>query len=378
MGERLGPLLVALLAAAPALAAADDYQAALDGAAGEAAAGRYREAARRLEGPAGRWPQDLPLQLALAYDLLRAGEYDRAEEAYRRALELEPDSADARRGLDDARLRRGEPTRFWAGLFAGGASAAALPGLGGLGVGAATLDGTVDDHLTLGLLYRALVWSDPAAAGGMGRGRGAAGGGASLDGQQEGHLSVGWAEPGWSVSLQGAAISRATAAGPTGAVEVGHPGVAGGLSGLLVAGLEWRAAIAGASYDDHGVGQLEASAALPIGDRFAVRLGGRGQLAPGSEGGAGMVAVELRGPWAASLSGEVGRELRPIDLEERILYDSDQALAWAARARLGFPISGALRGWAGADLEAWRGGPVGLPPASGIVERLAAGLVFSF
>ncbi len=366
-------VIALLLALAPWTARADDYTDALAAARRAAQEGHPAEAARLLDEPARRWPQDLPLQLERAYDLLRAGEYERAAEGYRAALALEPGSGEARRGLDDARLRRGARDQVWLGVFGGATLTSGLAGRPAVGLGVVSLDAVVDDRWALSGLYRAFAWSAGGAAGMPARGgRGAS---LSLGTQHEAHLGVGWSTPRWGVGAQLAAIGEATG---TGGVVLGHQGAGGALSAFLVAGLEWRAAAAAVRYDDVDALQLEAGATLPIGSRLALGLGGRAQRVGGRSLSAGLASVELRGPWHLRLSGEAGTQYRLTDVAGQSLYDGDDDLRLAVRARADVPLHGPVRAWAAWDLEGWRTPASPGPAVDYVVQRFTAGLVFTW
>ncbi len=375
MGRAVALLLLLL---APAAVRADAYEDALAGARQQAAGGHYLEAARSLEGPAATWPQDLPLQLARAYYLLRAGEYAAAEAQYRRVLDLEPGSDEARRGLEDAQLGRGAPDQVWIGIYGAGTSYSGPSAGSDLYAGVLTVDAQLADRWTVGGLYRMLGTPSSLTSGG-GRGRMQGGGttaGATL--QHELHLSLGLASPGWQVALRGAAISRA--ATTTAGVEQisGYGGVVAGLSAMVRYGLEWRAVAATSWYEDLTVYQLEGTAALPLGEHLALRAGVRTQLADGATTTAALAGVEWRGPWSLALSGEYGPQLRPADLEARVLYDVPDELRWAVRLQASLPLGHHARAWLGADLEDWRPQPPSDPPADTTATRLSAGLSFSF
>jgi hypothetical protein len=367
-----------LLLLTPAAARADAYDEALSTARQHAAAGHFKEAARSLEGPAATWPQDLPLQLARAYYLLRAGEYAAAEVQYRRVLDLEPGSDEARRGLEDAQLGRGAPDQTWIGIYGAGTSYSGPSAGSDLYAGVLTVDAQLADRWIVGGLYRLLGPPSSLTSGG-GRGR-MQGGGTTAEAplQHELHLSLGLASPGWQVTLRGAAISR-SAVTTAGVEQVyGYGGIVAGLSALVRYGLEWRAAVATSWYEDLTVHQLEATAALPLGDHLAFRAGARTQLAEGSTTTAALAGVEWRGPWSLSLAGEYGPQLRPADLEARVLYDVPDRLQWALRLQASIPLSHHARAWLGADLEDWRPQPPSDPPADTTATRLSAGLSFSF
>jgi len=366
-------MALALLLLAPAAALADGYDDALSVARQQAAAGRYEEAAQALVGPSATWPQDVPLQLARAYYLLRAGDYGAAEDQYRVVLALEPGSDEARRGLADARLDRGAPTQAWVGLYGtlttSTGQANASPLLGGV----LTFDAQLADRWILGGLFRALGSTTSVTGGGRGQGSGAV-----APVQQEGHLSFGLASTGWQLVLHGAAISRV--ATTTAGVEqvYGYGGVAAGLSAMVRYGLEWRASAVASWYEDLTVYQLEATAALPLGEHLALRAGARTQLSGGSTTTAALAGIEWRGPWNTSLSGEYGPQFRPADLAARALYDVPGELQWAARLQSSFPLGRHARAWLGADLEGWRNAPASGLPAETTATRLSAGLSFSF
>lgn len=367
-------LVLLLLLAAPWPAAADDaYEQALAGARLHAENGRFAEAAQALSGPSAEWPQDFPLQLARAYYLLRAGAYQAAEAQYGAALLLEPDSPEARQGLDDARQGRGAPNQVWLGLYGGGTTYSGATSRSPLWAGVLTLDAQLADRWTLGALYRALG-STSNLTGGM-RGQG---GGASLSVQHEGHLVLGMSSTDWRLRLHGAAISR-SAQTRAGVEQVqGYGGMAAGLSAMARFGLEWRASAVTTWYEDLTVSQLEGSATLPLGARLAFRAGVRTQHSGGTATSAALAGVEWRGPLSLTLSGEYGPQRRPVDLDGRVLYNVSEELRWAARLQASFPLSRQVQALVGADLERWRTPSVSGLPADSTVSRFSAGLVFSF
>jgi hypothetical protein len=365
--------LPSLAAAQQGLAAADPYNAALAEARVEADAGHFAAAARRLESPAATWPQDFTLQLQRAFYLLRAGRFEEAARAYRRALALSPDSAEARGGLEDALAGRGTPNRLWLGLAAGWTSWSGNPNRSSLGAGALSLDAQLHDHWTVGGLYRgfaAPVTSPGGGAGGI------------SDLSHEGQLSFGYAASDWSVALQGVAASsaRATTGGVTRTYAYG--GLGAGLAATLRLGLEWRASAALIDWDDQASAQLEVGAALPLGRHLRLEAGWRGQRLDGTVSGAALAGVAWRSSWELSLRGEYGRQRRPWDLGERTLYGLPEELRGALRLQGSVPFTPSVRGWLSADLERWQAATAtataGATPTDSTATRLTAGLLFSF
>ena len=362
-----------LLLMTPAAALADAYGEALMTARQQAASGRFKEAAQSLEGPAASWPQDVPLQLALAFYLLRAGDYGAAEDQYGVVLALEPASEEARQGLAAAQLDRGAPSQAWVGLYGTATTYTGQTSASPLLTAVLTLDAQLADRWVVGALYRVLGSTSGITGGGGGQG-----GGDTVPIQQEGHLSFGLASPDWQLVLHGAAISR-VAVTKAGVEQVyGYGGVAAGLSAMARYGLEWRGSAVASWYEDLTVYQVEGTAALPLGDHLALRAGARTQLSAGAAHVAALAGVEWRGPFNLSLSGEFGPQLRPADLVVRVLYDVSAELLWAARLQAGFPLGHHVRGWLGADLEGWRTQATSGLPADSTGARLSAGLSFSF
>jgi hypothetical protein len=355
--------------AGPEAASLDAYDTALAEAREEAGAGRFAGAARRLEAPAASWSQDFTIQLARAYYLLRAGDYPEAARGYRRALALSPDSAEAQRGLDDARAGRGAPTQGWLGLSLGGTRWNGNPARASLGSAGLSLDAVLADHWTIGGTYRG--FAAPVTA------RGGASAGIS-DLAHEGQLAAGYAATGWSLTLHGAATSSSAAAPAGGSQRSGYGGVGAGLAASLVLGLEWRASVALIDWEDQAGGQVEATAALPIGQHLRLEGGWRGQRLDGTVSGAALAGVAWRGPWTLSLRGELGSQRRPWDLGERTIHALPETLRGALRLQASVPLTPSVRGWLGADLERWRlQVAVGSPTVS-TASRLTAGLVLSF
>jgi Flp pilus assembly protein TadD len=104
------PLLASLAIALPAqgvLAEEPDHEVTTTAARHAAARGEWLGAAMLLEAPAEAFPQDRSLQVEHAWYLLRAGEGEKAERAYRAALALNPRSLDAQLGLVDALMAQG-------------------------------------------------------------------------------------------------------------------------------------------------------------------------------------------------------------------------------------------------------------------------------
>src|SRR5262245_26610241 len=79
--------------------AEDAYDDAFARAAGLEPAGDLDGAARALELVLPLYPQDYALPLQLAWIHLRAGRFEQAERAYRRALAVSPTAVEARAGL---------------------------------------------------------------------------------------------------------------------------------------------------------------------------------------------------------------------------------------------------------------------------------------
>jgi hypothetical protein len=373
----LSGLALAVLLPAAAVAgqagppAADTYDSTLAEARELAAAGRYAAAAYALQSAAETWPQDFPLQLARAYYLLRAGRYQAAADGYRTALALEPESKDARLGLDDALAERGAPSRGWLGFYGGGTGWSGHPSRTSLASGALTLDAVLDDRWSLGLLYRGLLTP---AAGSSGPGRASA---SAPELSHEGQLALGLAASRWSLTLHGAAVSGSTLTAGRVTETSGYGGAAVGLAGSLHLGLDWRASAAFISWEDQSSAQVEASATLPIGRRLSIQAGWRGQRLDGSVSGAALLGVAWAGPWTLSLRGEYGHQRRPWDLEARTLYGLPEELRAAVRFQTSVPLGGTVRGWLGADWEAWRTPAAGATPTDSSSTRLSAGLIFS-
>ncbi len=372
MKARHAALLAAALALLPGLAPgaapADPYQAALDRAGAEGEAGRYEEAAGVLSAAAAEWPQDFQLRLAQAYYLLRAGRYEDAADRYRAALELSPDSAEAHRGLEDARARRGAPTQWWLGLHGAGTGWSGHPARTSLGAGVASLDGVAWDRWSLGATYRALAAPAQATAAGRGRGGGSVG-----EVSHEGQAVVGFAGDGWGLSLHGAAVSRSAVPSAGQELVFGYGGAGAALAASLELGLAWRGAAAWIGWEDRPAVQLEATAALPLGHHLELQAGWRGQRLDGALSGAALAGVAWRGPWSVALRAEHGWQRRPWDLAGRALYGLPEPLLGALRLEAGLPVAGPVRAWLGADLERWRVDGAGDATAA----RLGAGLLLS-
>jgi tetratricopeptide (TPR) repeat protein len=376
-GARVALLLgLLLLAALPALAPAqaepplaDPYGAALAAARGEAEAGRWAAAARRLESPAATWPQDFPLQLQRAFYLLRAGHFDEAAGAYRRALALSPDSAEAQRGLDDARSGRGTPDRLWLGLAAGWTSWSGSPGRSSVGSGALSLDAQLRDHWTLGGLYRGFAAPVTTPGGGPG---------GISDLAHEGQLSLGYAASDWSLTLQGVASSSASSTSVGVTKTYAYQGLGAGLAASYRLGLEWHASAALIGWEDQSSAQLEVGAALPLGQHLRLEAGWRGQRLDGTVSGAALAGIAWTGPWTLSLRGEYGWQRRPWDLGERTLYGLPETLRGALRLQGSVPFTPTVRGWLSADLERWQATTTGAATADSTATRLTGGLLFSF
>lgn len=363
-------LLAALASVLPpggAPAPVDPYEAALSAARVEADAGRPGAAAGVLEDAVATWPQDFQLQLARAYYLLRAGRYGEAAAGYRAALALSPGSAEAHRGLDDARAGRGAPSQAWLGLYGGGTTWTGNPDRTSLAAGTLALDAQLADRWTIGVLYRGLL--APAAATG-GRGRQASLGAVSHEGQ----LALGHAAPGWSLTLHGAAVSRSTVVSGGAERVLGYQGAGAGLAGTLQLGLDWRLAAAVVAWEDQAVTQVEAGASLRLGRHFSLQAGWRAQRLAGETTGAALAGVAWRGAWSLSLRGEHGVQRRPWDLDGRALYGVPEALRSALRLQASLPLAPRVHAWLGADLERWRPATAA---ADATATRLAAGLILT-
>jgi hypothetical protein len=326
-----------------------------------------------LAGPAAEWPQDFPLQLARAYYLLRAGAYAEAEAQYRVALALEPGSPEARQGLADARLGLGAPDQLWLTLSGSGTAYGGPTTRSSLYTGALRLDAQLEDRWVLGALYRGLGTA-ASFTGGGGKGSGAS---ASI--QSEGHLWFGHVAPNWQLVVSGAGITRSVATRAGVEQVYAYGGLAAGLSAMARYGLDWRAAAITTWYEDLATSQLEGSGTLLLhGGLLALRAGARAQLAEGGSSGAALAAVEWRGPWSLTLSGEYGPQRRPVDLEARVLYGLPDQLRWAARIQTSVMLGHRARAWLAADLEGWRPPPSATPLADYTATRLSAGLTFTY
>jgi hypothetical protein len=398
----VGTAAIVAVAAAPA-ARAGEYDDALAAARAAAAQGRPGRAARLLEEPARRWPQDYPLRLARGGYLLSAGDASVAEDEYRAALDLAPEAVEPRLGLAWAARGRGDVaasrSRFEEVLTRSPASTAARDGLAALGpehrgwvglvgsgtawsgrpgrtwVAGAGLDAgaVLADRWTLGLTYRALI--PPTAvtgSGGGGRGRGArASPTEDAEVQHELHGAAGWDRGDSAVGLVAGGLTD------PGAASGVLAGAAGALTGTWRGPVELSASAAGSTWDDGAtVLQGEARAALHVAGPLWASAGGRGQLSGGAGFGAGLLRLELRGRWSLAAAGELGLQRRPYDLDARALYGLTDDLRWAVRVRTELPVGARFRIVAGADREAYRTLSVGKTLES-TATRGWAGVVLS-
>jgi tetratricopeptide (TPR) repeat protein len=69
----------------------------------------FKAAARAYEAALSRWPESLTASLGKGNCLYALGEYAAAEAAYRRALEIHPDSPELHNNLAHALLKRDNP-----------------------------------------------------------------------------------------------------------------------------------------------------------------------------------------------------------------------------------------------------------------------------
>ncbi len=370
--------LPSLADAQQGLATADPYDVALAEARVEADAGRFAAAASRLDTPAATWPQDFPLQLQRAFYLLRAGRFEEAARAYRRALALSPGDPEAQRGLEDALAGRGKPSQLWLGLAAGWTGWGGSTERTAVGSGTLSLDALLDDHWTLGGLYRGFAATVTSRGGGPG---GGAGGLPDLS--HEGQLSLGYAASDWSLRLQGVAASSARASSGGVARTLAYGGLGAGLAATFDLGLEWRASAALIDWEDQASAQLELGAALPLGRHLRLEAGWRGQRLDGTVSGAALAGVAWRSSWELSLRGEYGRQRRPWDLGERTLYGLPETLRGALRLQGSVPFTPTVRGWLSADLERWQASAAaaatgGDATTDSTATRLTGGILFSF
>ncbi|MBI5068245.1 MAG: hypothetical protein HZB56_08385 [Deltaproteobacteria bacterium] len=396
---RICLLALSLLAAAPA--GADGYDEALAEARREAAAGRFASAARLLEAPARRWPQDYPVQLERAWFLFQAGAYGEAAAGYRQARALAPeavepvlglgwtalreeDAASARGLLEEALRRSPESGPAREGLALLGPENRLTLALGGgytgyeaasrpwLATGTVSLDGLLLDRLAVGALYR-LLGTQSSLVGGRGRSA------ASAPLQHELHGSLGWSSARWSAMLHGGWIGGAAAGtGATGATLAGAGTLAGASGwGRPLPWLELDGALLRTFRGGGEVTQWQAAAGVRLSTRLLLRAGARGQDAPEGAGLAGLVSLELRGRTWGWLAGEMGTQRQPVDLAARVIHATPAPLRWAARTGVGFPLGGSLSGVAALDLEAWGASAAGATDA-GLAWRGSAGLRLTF
>jgi len=345
------PLLLVLAAglSTPRMARADEYDAAVERSGALERDGRYAEGADLLARARADYPQDFTIALRLGWLSFLAGRHEEAERAYRDAVRLSGgQNADARSGLGWSLLRLGRKAEaareLRAALDLAPGDAIASDGLalattpdppdvelfpafalighyyathpyksvaGTASAGASVLVGR---HLLVGATYRGSLFAfDPSAE--LPRRA------TTTFAQHEGYFSAGWVAP------------RAGAVAQYGVVGdgSGFSGTSHHFGGSFRYS-PWGDGVLGGSYSryaDMGVGRVELSWRLPLGEGFWLRPAGAAQLTIDGPLGTGYATVGYDGPrFGAWLGGKYGDEVRPaylgvpfvLNIPERVAY----------------------------------------------------------
>jgi hypothetical protein len=319
---------------------------------------RYAEAAARLGELTSEYPQDYPLRLQIAWLWFLAKDWSRAERAYRAALDLSPDAADARAGLAWSWLKLGltrEAARAFEAIVAdhpehlaaqqGLAAAEAAGGVRwwpsaglavlyddghpfrGQGISAVVgLGGRVADHWLLGASYRYGHFQGDGSQPFSTRWR-------QGFAQHEAYGALGWASHTWGVLLQGAWVGD-------GSAYMGNA-MASGLSARWSPwgdlGLSANATV----YNDMTVWRIAPSWRLPVLDWLDLTPAMAWQAAGGEQLFNGSLTAALRGDgWRLWLGGKLGDELRPSYLHEPSIWNLPERIRWGAWLGAGVELGG--------------------------------------
>lgn len=317
--------------------------------------GRYAEARDFYARTRDLSPGHLDAALGLGWCAQRLGDRGEARDRFREVLRADPDNASAREGL--ALVGRG-----WGvtpGAWAVGEAYAGHPARRFAAGAVAAVDATFADDGVLGASYRFLNI--------VGRGgRGASQPRVDLQ-HHEAWVVAGWDGPRWGVRVHGAwahySQSRTFPGVPVWSPDMGVLAA----SGRVTAWAVFEASVAHSFYDDFGVTQGTVRAWFPATDWLAVHAGAEVQVADGSVYPSGTAGLRFHGArWRVDLGGRYGPRRRPVDLDERSVYNfEEERLAFGAHAGATFPIAGPVSGHVSYDLEGLEapGGPGGAPEA---------------
>lgn len=283
----------------------------------------------------------LDAALGLGWCAQRLGDRAEARKRFREVLRADPDNASAREGL--ALVGRG-----WSvtpGAWAVGEAFAGHPARRFAAGAVAAVDATLADHVVLAGSYRFLAI--------VGRG----GQGASqprLDlRHHEAWVVAGWDEPRWGARVHGAwAHYGPSRTFPGASVWSPDMGVLAA-SGRVTAWADFEVSVAHSFYDDFGVTQGAAGAWFSATDWLAARVGAEVQVADGSAYPSGTAGLRFHGArWRVDLGGRYGPRRRPVDLDERSVYNfKEERLAFGAHVGAVFAIAGPVTGHVSYDLE---------------------------
>jgi len=325
-------------------------------------AGRHADAAKALAQVVPQYPQDYALHLQLAWLHFNAAHYGRAEGFYEKALELSPESWEARLGLGWSLLRQGRKAEarphFTTVLEKLPANTSARQGVEASKEGPAlssspwgsltfssyqnhpnllwalgalvSLPMTFHERWLLSASYRLGRFTIPGVAGR---------GGSSLRGfmQHEAFISAGATWPLLGVVAQYAYLYD-------GSTDRDH-GHFAGLSGRVSPWGDIGLAANLSLYDDLTVVRVHSSYRLPLRPWLSVTPGFTVQVPMNTTGAgpsnsqliedskalfSGQLEVLLRGkPGSIWFGGKLGKELRPADLDALAIYNIDQYVAFS-------------------------------------------------
>lgn len=341
-----------VLAVAPRLALADEYDDVLARARDQAASGRHADAARELDAARRRYPQDFTLTIEAAYQYFLAERYEQAEAAYRRAIDLSEGAFVARSGLAWTWLRQNRHAEAHS-LFATLTAEAPTDATVRLGFDLSkplerkTLE-LFSTASSTAHAYPSHPYKSWALGGSVGatvrvRERWLAGGtfrytrfafdadptppntATSSFGQSEGYLLAGYASPKAGMAAQYAYIAD-------GSGYSGRTHIVGGSARFSPWGdITLSGTFAG--YADMDVGRLDLSWRMPLPRSFWARPGIWVQRA-GTENlaTASLMAGIDRQTWGAWIGGKYGDEVRPAYLDVPYALNIPEKVTYGASA----------------------------------------------
>jgi tetratricopeptide (TPR) repeat protein len=312
--------------------------------------GRWQESARAYTQARDLAPANPAAHLGLGWCAQRRGDLAAARAHFRETLRLAPEDPSAREGL----ALVGPGWSVSPALYAVAEAWQRHPEKRWSVGGVAALDAVLADFLVLGATYRQLYVE--------GRTAKPAGSLPTDLTQHEAWLTAGLEHPGWGLRLYGAWAryvpsylrqGRRAWSPDTGVVA---------LRGRVLAWAEWVGAAAWSIYDDDDVAQLALGAWLPITSWLWLYAGGQTQLTAGQSflcGAAG--ARLLLGRATLELMGHLGERFRPVDLEERTVYNTQaERYPYRVGVQAGLPLGSSWAAYLGYDLTGTR-----LPQPSG-------------